>query len=78
MDLQYVALQIMLHKNVSVQQAYKDAEEFLSYQVEYDKQKRRKAEDARVREIYARARDRLIDCESRPDDVYLSMIDPLS
>lgn len=78
MDLQYIALQIMLHKNVSVQQAYKDAEEFLNYQAEYDKQKRRKAEDERVRAIYARARDRFIDCENRPDDVYLSITDPFS
>ena len=78
MDLQYVALQMFLHKGMTIEQAYQQAEHFLDYQAEYDKQKRRKAEDERVGAIYARARDRFIDCENRPDDVYLSVIDPLS
>ena len=77
MDLQYVALQIYLHKGVDVEYAYAMAHEFLEYKIIYDKTKREIEQNRQLNEHYSRMREnKVADSDPITEDVFLSKHQP--
>ena len=79
MDLQHVALQMFLHKDITIEDAYQQAERFLDYKIIYDAQNREAQQTRRLNENYERVRNtKITDCDLMPKDVFLSIADPFS